>query len=135
LALGRRDLAAGEEHHVTARDQPVMASFAFLSHIGLHAVMAQGRIAADVAPLQIRERLTEELGKLVSESVGVDAHRHQGNPQPDIVPLMGTESTGGGFVLLDLVPVGWVVKPVDSGRMKEFLGRGWDHEHPSENEE
>ena len=121
VALRRRELAAGEEHHITARDQPVMAAFALLLHIGLDAVVAQGRIAADVAPLHLREHLVEDLGKFVGQSVGVHADRHQGNPQPDIIAVMGAESTGACLVFLDLVPVGWVLKPVDSRGMKEFL--------------
>ena len=124
VALRRRDLAAGEEHHITACDQPVMASFALLVHIGLDAVVAQGRIAADVAPLHVREHLAEDLGKFLGQSVGVHADRHQGNPQPDIIAVMGAESTGACLVFLDLVPVGRVLKPVDSRGMKEFLPIG-----------
>src|SRR5262249_44610480 len=54
---------------------------------------------------------------------------HQGDPQPDIIALMGAESTGTCLVLLDLVPVGRVLEPVHSCGMKEFLPRDRQHEH------
>ena len=98
-----------------------MASFALLVHIGLDAVVAQGRIAADVAPLHVREHLVEDLGKFLGQSVAVHADRHQGNPQPDIIALMGAEPAGARLVFLDLVPEGRVLEPVDSRGMKEFL--------------
>ena len=82
------------------------------------------------APLHLRERLAEELGKFLCQPVSVHAERHQGNPQPDIITLMGAESTRMCLVFLDLVPLGWVLKPVDSRRMKEFLPVDRQHEHP-----
>ncbi len=107
-----------------------MASFALLVHIGLHPVMAQGRVAADVAPLHIREHLAEDLGEFLGQSLGVHADRHQGNPQADIVALVGTEAAGACLVLLDLVPVGRVLEPVHSGGMLKFLPIDREHDHP-----
>ena len=53
VALRGRDLAAGEEHHITACDQPVISSFALLLYVGLDAIVAQRRIGANVAPLHL----------------------------------------------------------------------------------
>ena len=122
VALRGRHVAAGEQHHVAARDQPVMASFALLLHVGLDAVVAQGRIAADVAALHVRrDHLAEHPGEFLGQSVGVHADRHQGNPQPDVIAVMRAEPAGACPVLLELLPVGRVLKPVHPPGMKKSL--------------
>ena len=72
-------------------------------------------------PCICREHLREDLRKFLGQSVAVHADRHHGYPQPDIIAVMGAESTGASIVFLDLVPVSWIVKPVDSRGMCESL--------------
>ncbi len=113
MAFRGRHVGAGVQDHVAAGDQPVVASLALVLGLDLDAVVPQGRIAADFAfPHARPDRLAEHPGEFVDQSIGVDADRHQGDPQPDVVAVARAEPTGARLILLEMLPVGRVLEPV-----------------------
>jgi hypothetical protein len=72
----------------------------------------------------------EDFVKFLPQSVCVNADWHPGNPQPNIISVVGAESTRTRLVLLDLVPVVRVIKPVDSRWVNELFPVDRQHERP-----
>jgi hypothetical protein len=113
VAFRGRHVGAGVQDHVATGDQPVVASLALVLGIDLDAAVAQGRIVANFAfPHARPDRLAEHPGEFVDQSIGVDADRHQGDPQPDVVAVARAEPTGARLLLLEMLPVGRVLEPV-----------------------